>query len=360
MPDFQMGANRVEDLLISLDLDALVVFNGINLRYLCGFTGTDGALILMAGSSCFLTDSRYMTQAGQQVRADEIIEYKSKLEGVTDHLKNAGVRRIGFEADHLSYSQVEQLRKFASPEMCWVPVGKPIQKLRSRKSQAEVEHLEAATALAAQAFETIIPLIQPGRCESEIALELEFAMRRAGGEEKAFDIIVASGARGALPHGVASKKLLQEGELLTIDYGVRYNGYHSDETVTLALGNISSKMRRIFDIVLAAHDLAIDKVRPGVSLAELDASARDYIVSEGYGQFFGHGLGHGVGLEIHEYPAISSRAEDLIEEGMVITIEPGIYLPGEGGVRIEDMLYVTADGCRILTQLPKKFCNILQ
>jgi Xaa-Pro aminopeptidase len=355
----QSGTNTVADLLKSLDLDALAVFNNINLRYLCGFTGTDGALVVKTDSSCFLTDSRYVTQAVQQVSADEFIEYKAKLDGVTDYLKRAGIRRVGFEADHLSYAQVEQLRNLASPELCWVPVGKPIQKLRCRKSQQEVDHLSATAELAAQAFDSVIAVIQPGKSEAEIALELELALRRAGGEERAFDFIVASGARGALPHGVASENLLQEGELVTIDYGVRYKGYHSDETVTLALGNISPKMKEIFDTVLIAHDLAIERVRPGLPLAKLDAYARDYISSKGYGQFFGHGLGHGVGLEIHEYPAISPRSEDIVEEGMVITIEPGIYLPGEGGVRIEDMIYVTADGCRILTKLPKKFRNIL-
>jgi Xaa-Pro aminopeptidase len=360
MPISQSVTNAVVNLLKSLELDALAVFNCTNLRYLCDFTGTDGVLVVMTGSSCFLTDSRYVTQAGQQVRADEFIEYESKLKGVTDYLRNSGIQRVGFEADHLSYAQVEQLQKLASPELCWVPVGKPLQKLRARKSQQEADCLSAAAALAAKAFESVATIIQPGKSEAEIALELEFALRRAGGEEKAFDFIVASGIRGALPHGVASGKLLQEGELVTVDYGVRCNGYHSDETVTLALGNISSKMREIFDIVLAAHDLAIEKVRPGVPLAELDAYARGYIAAKGYGRFFGHGLGHGIGLEVHEYPAISPRAEDLVEEGMVLTIEPGIYLPGEGGVRIEDMIYVTADGCRILTQVPKTFCNILQ
>jgi len=350
----------VTALLESHDLDAMAFFNCFNLRYLCGFTGTDGVLVVKAGESMFLTDSRYVTQARAQVGRIPVGEYQTKLEGVTDNLVDAGAIRVGFEADHLSFAQVEQLRKLAGSDLDWIPVGKPVQKLRVRKTPEEVNLLADAAELAAQAFRSIMTGIAPGRTEAEIALDLEFALRRVGGEEKAFDIIVASGERGSLPHGVASQKQLAEGELITVDYGLRYKGYHSDETVTLALGNISSNMRRIFDIVLDAHDLAIEKIRPGMKLTELDACARDYIAGKGYGDYFGHGLGHGVGLEVHEYPAVSPRAEDTVEEGMVLTIEPGIYIPDEGGVRIEDMVYVTADGCRILTQLPKSFCNLLQ
>lgn len=347
------------ELLKSRGLDALVIFSGHNLRYLCGFTGSDGALIVTLSGATFLTDSRYVTQAGSEVAPIEVKQYQVKAEGVTAHLLATGVARVGFEAEHLTVAQLEQLKKYSGTALDWVPLGKPLQRLRAYKTPREVECLAAAAKLAAQAFESIRPEIRPGRSEAEIALDLEWAMRRAGGEEKAFDIIVASGERGALPHGVASSKLLREGELVTIDYGVRYHGYHSDETVTLALGNISSKMREIFAIVLDAHDRAIEMIRPGLKLAELDACARDLIAARGYGDNFGHGLGHGVGLDIHEYPAISPRAEDSVEEGMVLTIEPGIYLPGEGGVRIEDMLYVTADGCRILTQLPKHYRNLL-
>ena len=210
-------------------------------------------------------------------------------------------------------------------------------------------------AIAAEAFDEILPLIRPGALERDIALALEFAMRRRGAEEKSFDTIVASGRRGALPHGVASAKTIAAGELVTIDYGARWDGYHSDETVTVAVGPVSVQLRKIFDVVLEAHDRAMAAVRPGVALQDLDSIARDYIAEQGYGEFFGHSLGHGVGLEVHEYPAVSSQSEMLVEEGMVFTVEPGIYIPGLGGVRIEDMVYVTADGHRRLTRLPKEF-----
>ncbi len=184
---------------------------------------------------------------------------------------------------------------------------------------------------------------------------MECTLKRLGADEKAFDFIVASGLRGAMPHGVASDKVIQSGELVTIDYGVRKDGYHSDETVTLAVGEISSDLRRIYDIVLAAHDAAIDSLRVGMELKALDAVARRIIAAEGYGDYFGHGLGHGVGLEIHEYPPVSPRSQDRVEAGMVLTIEPGIYVPDLGGVRIEDTLLVTDQGYEILTQLPKSF-----
>ena len=206
-----------------------------------------------------------------------------------------------------------------------------------------------------QAFEAVIPLIKPGVTEREIALELEFALKRLGGESNAFDFIVASGVRGALPHGVASDKKLLAGELVTIDFGTRVEGYHSDETVTLAIGDVDRKLRQIFDIVLEAHDLALAAIEPGMAICDLDAVARDYIVSKGYGKYFGHGLGHGVGLEVHEYPAVSSRSDQRLIEGMVITIEPGIYIPDTGGVRIEDTVVVTVDGFETLTSIPKQF-----
>jgi len=349
----------VIDLLQSNDLDALIIFDPHNLRYLSGFTGTDGVLLVRQGAKTFLTDSRYVTQARQQLGAIEVREYRAKLEDVVEFLLSSDVTRIGFEAEFLSFAQVEQLRKYSAGRLEWLPLEKPIRKLRYHKSPDEVSQLAAAAQLAAQAFRSVLPGIQPGQTEAQVALELEIALLRAGGEGKAFDFIVASGIRGALPHGVASPKLLERDELVTIDFGVRLNGYHSDETVTLAMGNISSKLREIFDIVLGAHDRAIDQLRPGIQLKQLDAVAREFIAAKGYGEYFGHGLGHGVGLEVHEYPAISPRSEDFVEEGMVLTIEPGIYMPGLGGVRIEDTVYVTADGCQILTQLPKDFRNIL-
>ena len=200
-----------------------------------------------------------------------------------------------------------------------------------------------------------MPQIVTGVTEAEIALALEIAVRKRGCAEKSFDFIVASGERGALPHGVASDKIISQSDMVTIDFGGRFNGYYSDETVTCALGEPDDKMREVFDIVLEAHDRAISSIKPGVPLKDIDAAARDYIKECGYDDYFGHGLGHGVGLEVHEAPRVSPMSKGLTEAGMVFTVEPGIYLPGLGGVRIEDMVVVTADGCRVLTHLPKKY-----
>jgi len=349
---------QVRTLLDHHGLDAVVFFHCPNLHYLCGFTGTDGVLVVAADQSVFLTDSRYTSQAREQVCADQVLEYPAKWQGCVDFLRRQGYSRLGFEAETLTWAAHERLNRLVQGELEWVPLDKPLQRLRLYKDAAELSLLEEAATIAAKALDQILPLVRPGSAERDIALELEFAMRRLGAQASAFDIIVASGPRGALPHGVASERQLQAGELVTIDYGAKYRGYHSDETVTLALGEVSGRLRQVYDTVREAHDRAIAALRPGMSLRELDAIARDHIVSCGFGEYFGHGLGHGVGLEIHEFPAVSPRAEDLIEEGMVITIEPGIYLPDEGGVRIEDMVVVTADGCRILTKQPKQFRRV--
>jgi Xaa-Pro aminopeptidase len=231
--------------------------------------------------------------------------------------------------------------------------------LRLAKSADEVAAIDRAAQLNAEAFADIESLIRPGIVERELALALEFALKRRGAEEKAFDFIVASGPRGALPHGVASDRQLNTGELVTIDFGCRVAGYHADETITVALGDVPQAMRRVFDIVLAAHDQALAAVAPGVPLAELDRIARDVIAAAGYGEYFGHSLGHGVGLEVHEAPTVSPRSKAVVQAGMIFTIEPGIYLPGVGGVRIEDMVLATTAGARVVTRLPKHYRNLL-
>jgi len=336
-------------------LDALLFTQLSNIRYLSGFTGTDGVLVLTRQGDCFLTDSRYTAQARQQVCADDIREYRLKLDGVVDYLLERGVKRVGFESEIVSFGDYQRFKEKGGDALEWVPLGRDLRELRTVKESSEIALMESAAQLNAEAFESVLPQIAPGASEREIALALEFALKKRGGEEKAFDFIVASGERGAMPHGVASDKKLAKGELVTIDFGTRVGGYHSDETVTVALGEVTARHKEIYEVVLAAHDKAIERIRPGVSLREIDAIARDYISEKGYGDFFGHGLGHGVGLEIHEAPVLSSRTEDIAREGMVFTVEPGIYIPGFAGVRIEDTMLVTADGSRCLTQIPKKF-----
>ncbi len=346
---------QVENLLEACNVDAFVFFHLPNIRYLCGFSGSDGVLVVSREASCFLTDSRYTSQAGQEVSADQIREHRGKLEGILACIGDFGCRRVGFESEVVPFATIEQLKEKGSDEIEWVPVRAEVTRLRGVKDAVEIDALNEAAQLNAEAFETVLPLIRPGACERDIALALEFELKRRGGEEKAFDFIVASGPRGALPHGVASSRQICAGDLVTVDFGTRVRGYHSDETVTLAVGEVSDRLREIYDTVLEAHDRAIALVSPGVPLKEVDAAARDYIADKGFGEFFGHGTGHGVGLEVHEFPVVSGKSSDAAREGMIFTVEPGIYIPDLGGVRIEDTLEVTSDGCRRITRIPKEF-----
>lgn len=346
---------KLRSVLDAHGVDACFLVSLPTIRWLCGFTGSDGALVVTKEQVVFLCDSRYTAQAEKQVVADRIVTYRQKLDGLVETLLEAGVSRCGFEAENLTWGQWNKLTEKLQGRIELLGIEDDFARIRRIKSAAEVEKLRLVAALHRQAFAAIEDLLRPGSCERDIALKLELALRRLGAEEKSFDFIVASGLRGAMPHGVASDRRLQAGELVTIDFGARLDGWCSDETVTVAVGEISSELRRIYDIVLAAHDAAMDAVQPGMTLKALDAVARGVIAEAGYGDAFGHGLGHGIGLEIHEYPAVSPRAQGRVEEGMVITIEPGIYLPGVGGCRIEDTVLVTSDGAEPLTVLPKCF-----
>jgi len=336
-------------------VDALLLWSLPNIRYVTGFTGSDAVVLVTARRVFFLTDSRYVSQARQQARVDEIREYKVKTDGVASVIAELGCRRVGFEGEAVSVAVFNKLRNQSADSLAWVPLDEHFSRLRGVKALAELEFLADAAGLHQEALEEILPRIRPGVSECDIAFALEIALRRRGGEDRAFDFIVASGRRGSLPHGVASDKPLAAGELVTIDFGTRIGGYYSDETVTLALGEVDTKLRQIYDCVLEAHDRAIEAIRPGAELKAIDAVARDHIAENGYGDYFGHGLGHGVGLQVHEFPTLSPRSRDRVEEGMVFTVEPGIYVPGLGGVRIEDMVVVTADGSRRLTRIPKEF-----
>lgn len=345
--------SRSEPLFEEFTLDAVLVTDLRNIRYLCGFSGSEGALLISRGTAWFLCDSRYTAQAAAEVQGAEVRECVLRLETLNALAVENGLKRIGFEATHTSVSAFRKVSTALSG-IDLVELGQVFDDIRTRKGPSEIELLSAVATLASQSLTAILPLIRPGVRESDIALELEFEMRRRGAEGRAFDFIVASGVRGAMPHGRASDKPIRSGELVTIDFGAVKDAYHSDETVTIACGEPGVREREIHAIVKEAHDLAIQQVRPGLSCKELDAVARDYIRERGYGDYFGHGLGHGVGLEIHEKPTLSPRSEAVLEEGMVITIEPGIYIPDFGGVRIEDTLVVTTEGYRILTSADKQ------
>jgi Xaa-Pro aminopeptidase len=349
--------SRLEPFFEDNRLDAILFTSLANIRYLCGFSGSDGALLLTRDESLFLCDSRYTTQAADEVCGAEVREFSAKFEAICSLIAEKGVRRFGIEATHMLVSDFRLLsEKLDGCEL--VGIGAALDSIRSRKDRAEIEALGRVAALASDSLAAVLSLLAPGVRESEFALELEIEMRRRGADSRAFDFIVASGERGAMPHGRASEKVLQAGDLVTIDFGSVKDGYHSDETVTVAVGRPSDRGREIHEIVRQAHDLAIAAVRPGIGCRAIDAVARDFIRDNGYGSYFGHGLGHGVGLEIHEKPVVSPRSDTVVEEGMVFTIEPGIYIPGFGGVRIEDTVAVTAEGCVLLTQAPKNLLEL--
>lgn len=347
---------RLRQELKKYKLDAVLLLDPVHLRYYSGFSGSDGALVVTLDQCHFRTDSRYISQATAEVNAASIEAYTTKHAKVIELLRRSGVNRVGFDATKLSVAELNQLSEFDST-LVWEPL-KNLGELRQVKDYAELEYLEQAAAINATAFDRVLPFIHPGVTEREIAIELEYALRYCGGEDKAFDFIVASGWRGAYPHGVASDKMVQAGELVTIDFGTRKSGYHSDETVTLAIGEVRQELHDIHACVLKAHDLALAALAPSVAARDVDRVARDHIEACGYGKYFGHGLGHGIGLAVHEGPTLSPRSEAVLSAGMVFTIEPGIYIPDFGGVRIEDTVLLTNDGYRTLTSVPKKLRSL--
>jgi len=334
-------------------IDALLITSGYNRRYITGFTGTAGVAIVTQDKAVFITDFRYTQQAQKEISGFEIVQHtKPIMEEVGLQLEKMGVKSVGFEKDDMSYAMYEVYRKAVKSEL--VPVSGLIEKIRLIKTEQEIKIIKAAADIADAAFNHIITYISPGKTELEVSNELEFFMRKQGASSSSFDIIVASGLRSALPHGVATDKIIEKGDFVTLDFGALYNGYVSDLTRTIAVGEPSEQLKEIYQIVLEAQLKSLDEIKAGMTGIQADAVARDHIKSKGYGDAFGHSLGHGIGLEVHEGPGLSFRSETVLEPGMVITIEPGIYVPGVGGVRIEDDTVVTATGNEKLTHSTKE------
>ena len=337
-------------------LDAVLVFKNENRRYISGFTGTSGYVIITEKSAYFCTDFRYMAQASNQCHGYDIIEHNNN-KSIFEIINSLGIKRLGFEEDFVTYGQYTEFNEKLD-HITLVPLNGAMNKLRRQKDANELENIEMAAYIADEAFGYICDFIKPGVSERDIALELEGYMRRKGASSISFDIIVASGVRSALPHGVASEKIVEMGDFVTMDFGCMYNGYCSDMTRTIVMGQASKKQKMIYNTVLEAQMKALEAIRPGISGFEVDKIARDIIAEKGYGEYFGHGLGHGVGLEIHEAPRLSPLGKDILAQGMVVTDEPGIYIPDFGGVRIEDLVVVTEDGYRVLSKSPKQLIEL--
>jgi len=323
-----------------------------NVCLLGGFSGTEGTLLLSRGKSFFFTDGRYATQARQQIRQFSIVTFSEKWKSLAPIIKNLRIRSIGFEARHVTVAFFQELQK-ESPGLKLKPYAEALDELRMVKDPAEIRILRNAARIAAQSLQEVLVFIRPGVRELDIATELEYRMKKKGAEGPAFQTIVASGVRSALPHGTATLRKIQPGELLTIDYGVVYQGYCSDETCTFVVGVPSPKQKKIYETVRRAHDRALKTIVPGQALKNIDAAARAHIARNGYKKYFNHGTGHGIGLCVHEPPVVSFRSKMMAQKGMLFTIEPGIYIPGWGGVRIEDTVVVTERGYELLTQTDK-------
>ena len=338
----------------SSHLDGILFSSLENIRYLCGFTGSDGALVITQRDSFFLTDSRYWTQSEEEVKESQIIHYRKKMEGIFSLLFDLKLKRIGFESVFLPFSTHQFLIGRLVPEAKLIPLEDEMKNIRALKDTQELALLRTAIEIASSAFLHILERLKEGVLEREVALEMEWFMKRNGAETLGFDIIIASGKRSALPHGRASGKRIEKGDFILIDFGLGSQGYHSDQTRTVVCGNPSLEQQKIYRIVKEAHDKAIEKVQPGIPICEVDGAARDHIRNQGYGEYFSHGTGHGIGLAVHEDPIVNGENKGLVQEGMVFTIEPGIYLPDWGGVRIEDMVLVTPHGAEVLTYLPRE------
>ena len=335
--------------LAESDLSGLVVSTPSNIFYLSGFTGSSGALLITAERALLFSDFRYRLQAREQAPDFEFVEVqRDLLKGVGRATADTSAGRLGYESAHLTCELLGRLTEGAQDREL-VGVTGLVENLRAIKSPEEIASIRAAAALADQALEHMISLLRPGAPERDIALEGEFFMRKAGAEAAAFDLIVASGPRSALPHATTTTRELQPGDLVVIDMGASVNGYGSDMTRTFAVQTATEQARQIYEITYRAQRAAVAAVRAGARCGELDALARTIIGEAGFGDCFGHGLGHGVGLDLHEAPYLRREDEAVLAAGNVVTVEPGIYLPDIGGVRLEDLLVVQADGAETLT-----------
>lgn len=349
--------HRLEKLRGQFDLlgiNAFFVTFLPHLRYVSGFSGSNGIGIVTPTAAVLITDGRYAQQVKSEVTGWKVlITQGSLLEKILRRSLLPPRSRVGFDGNAVPYSQFISLKK-SFPKVKFLPKAEVIEKIAAVKDAGEIASIGKAVSITDKTFHDILQLMKPGVSELDIAAEISYLQRKYGAEADAFETIVASGERGALPHGRASAKLLKNGELVTLDFGCVFEGYHSDMTRTIALGRAKPEARKIYQIVLDAQCKAIDHARDGVKTKDLDAVARGYIRKHGYDKYYRHSLGHGIGLQIHEAPRISVLSSAVLEKGNVVTIEPGIYLPEFGGVRIEDDVVIENGSCRVLNRSPKE------
>ena len=359
--DYSARQHRVAGELGAAGVDALIVTHLPNIRYLCGFTGSSGVLVIEKNDarSVLCTDGRYTQQAAEEVQgAKVVITRKAALIEAAERVSKRAVRNLGFEAEHLSFASAKRLTESLRSKTRLKPLSGLVERHRLQKDAGEIHRIRASADLATGLLPGALSAAHPGKLESMVAAKMELEARGAGAEGMSFDTIVASGARSALPHGRASGQPIPSNGFIIIDWGVILAGYCSDLTRTVHVGPASQKHQQMYQAVKDAQQASVESVKPGVSAGKVDQAGRKILENAGFGRYFTHSTGHGVGLEVHEAPRLAKGLKDKLSPGMVITIEPGIYIPGEGGVRIEDMVLVTESGHEILTPVARDLITL--
>jgi len=357
------GRSRVDRLRLSfstLRADAFLVTHLPNVRYLCGFSGSAGALLVEPSRSTLITDSRYVFQAQEEVFGAKVyIAKHGLLRAATEALRRRrGCSRVAFAPGHVTVAQKATLQALGGTQVRWVSGGDAIERLRAVKDAGELALMREAATLISEVFASVLPEIRPGISEISLAAEIEYAIKKMGGGGPSFETIVASGARSAWAHARPTSKQLRKNELVVLDHGAILRGYCSDLTRTVFLGRASAKVRRLYEAVLEAQAAAREAIRPGVKAGAVDAAARGTLKRHKLAQYFTHSTGHGLGIEVHEMPRLGRGEETVLEEGMVVTIEPGVYIEGIGGIRIEDDVVVTSNGSEDLTSASREFLEL--
>ena len=341
--------NFFREKLKNSSFDGFLVSQEANVSYLSRFNAHDSYLLVSKGKVYFITDFRCLEEARKRLKGIEVFQYKNLFKDISLLAKELKIRRLGFEARDLNYAEYAKIKENLGDKIKFLDTFNIVESLRQIKDQDELREIRAAVDIAVSAFRFIKGYIRPGLTELEIAGELERFIRQRGAEASSFKIIAASGANSCFPHAQITKRLLGENDLVLVDMGVEVNGYKSDLTRVFFLGKITSIQCKVYQIVREAQARAIEAIRPGIAISVVDDTARAHITACGYGKYFGHSLGHGIGLEVHEDPSVSNKNKAIVREGMVFTVEPGIYLPGKFGIRIEDMVLVTKKGFEVLS-----------
>ena len=340
------------------NVDAAIILSHENRFYISGFSSSAGLVLLTKDEAYLLVDFRYFEAASKQVKDLKVLSYHKLSDALKELVKKHQIAGVQLETGEVPYQEVKRMEEILKELFVRVYVDdrlvRKLIQLRMQKDKAEIEKIRQAQEITEQAYKEVLPHIRAGVTEREIALEIEFSMKRQGAQAVAFDLIVITGEKSSLPHGVPGENIIRTGDFVTMDIGARLDGYHSDMTRTVAVGKVTSAQRKVYETVLQAQKAALAAVKPGVVCKEIDKIARDIIYEAGFEGCFGHSTGHSVGLEIHEQPGFSPADETILLPGMIMTVEPGIYLPGRFGVRIEDMVAVTDDGCDDLTSINRE------